>query len=474
MKRKDLGHLLPFCIFLAFLTGIVIGKFIPLFWMLLIGGILFSILSIFFYRKEKLFLSDIFIMVFFIFLGGLWIIPSLKQDINSFLGKKAEVKLKVISLPQEGSSRNICYANIRKINSSHFNRKIKVMDYTRSLSYLYSYQVQGKVSKRRYGGRDFYTLWIKKDTKVKELPLPFWDKYICSATGYLLSVFKNNLNEQGYRFMASVFMGRRELLGGKREIFSNAGVSHLLAISGLHIGMVSLFLFFILRFFNLSFRVSFIISLVFLYLYTFIIGASPSVLRAVIMYSTFVFSFLVKRKSKILNSLALAGIIILLWRPLMLFSIGFQLSFIAVFAIITGFKIFNIKAVSNVALNYLKQIFFCSLFVTLFLTPTVSYYFGKVYILSIFYNVVLIPLFTFILAVNFLLIIFSPILAVAQSLGFGLSLLVSGFLSLVQFFSSIKFSFVFYTFSAWGLVVYYFILAAVLLFFSLKRVKYSL
>ena len=472
MKSKDLGHLLPFCIFITFLTGIVLGKFIPLFWTLLTGSIFFSVLAIFFYKKQRLFLSDICIMVFFIFLGAVWIIPSLNPDINIFSDRKAEFQLKVVSLPREGASQNICYANLRKINNIPFNKKIKIRDYTRSLKYLHSYQVQGKISRRKYSGRYFYNLWIKKDTQVKELPLPFWDKYAYVTTGYLLRVFKNNLSEQGYRFMASVFIGRRELLDDKREIFSNAGVSHLLAISGLHIGMVSLFLFFILRFFNLSFRASFVISLVFLYFYTFLIGASPSVLRAVIMYSMFIFSFLVKRKAKILNSFALAGIIILLWRPLMLFSIGFQLSFIAVFAIIIGFKTFNIKAVSNKALNYLKQVFFCSFFVTLFLTPTVSHYFGKIYILSIFYNVILIPFFAFILAVNFLLIIFSPLVAVAQGLGLGLSLLVSGFLNLVQFFGSIKLSFISYTFPTWGLVSYYFILGAILFFFSLKKSKY--
>jgi len=238
--------------------------------MFLVVCILSAILVIFFYKRQKFFLSDIFIILFFISLGALQVIPSIKQNMNKFLRKEAQFQLKVVSLPREGVNRNIFYARIKKADNLSLNRKIKVMDYSRGMEYLFSYQVQGKISKRNYGGKDFYTLWVKKDAEIKELPIPFRDKFARKTTDYLLDVFKNNLSEQGYRFMVSVFLGRREVLGEEKQILTNAGVVHLLALSGLHLGLISLILFFILRLFYLPFRKCLIVSVLFLLLYTFL------------------------------------------------------------------------------------------------------------------------------------------------------------------------------------------------------------
>ncbi|MCK4912844.1 MAG: ComEC/Rec2 family competence protein [Candidatus Omnitrophica bacterium] len=469
MKTKSLGHLLLFCIFFAFLTGVAFGKFILSFWILFIGCVFFSVLIIFFYKKEKLLFSDICILFFFFFLGALWHLSSSSQVTDKFVQKESIVILKVISLPKEGENRNTFAAEIRKINSHSLKLKVRVSDYTQIMDYLRYYQFAGKIIKRRYKGYSYYSLNIKRNVEVRELPLGFWAQFMRKSSKYILNVFKENCSNQGYRFLSGVFLGRKELLGEEREMFSNAGVSHLLAISGLHLGLTSLILFFILRFFNIKFRVSLIVSLVFLCFYTFLTGAGSSTLRAVTMYAVFVFSFFFQRKTNLLNSLALAGFIALFLESSSLFTIGFQLSFISVFAIIVSFKIFHVKLIKIAWLHYLKQIFFCSLFVTLFLTPVVSYYFGKIYILSVFYNVVLIPFFTFILVINFLLLIFSPFKFLAQSLGEALSLFISGFINLVQTLGSVKFSFVLYDFSFKGIAIYYSILGMLLTYFFFKN-----
>lgn len=242
-----------------------------------------------------------------------------------------------------------------------------------------------------------------------------------------------------------------------------------MAISGLHLGLTSLILFFVLRFFNIKFRVSLFISLIFLYFYTFLTGSGPATLRAVVMYSVFVFSFFLQRRANMLNSLGLAGFAALLLDSESLFTLGFQLSFIAVFSIILGFRVFKVKPVKIAVLHYLKQILFCSLFVTVLLAPLVYYHFDKIYILSIFYNLILIPLFTFILAINFLLLLFSPFEFMAQSLGEALSLFISFFVKLVQILGSIKFSFISYTFSCKDMAIYYFFLLGILIFQSIRK-----
>jgi len=471
--RSNLAKLLNFYLFIFFAIGIILGFYLSFLRVFLALAGISLIAIIFFYKRKKLFLSDLSILIFFIFLGALWVLPSSYYERDDFLGEKIEVYLKVISLPQHYQNKNIVSAYVKEINGLPIKFKVKVMDFTKNLKYLDSYRLPAKLSKRNYRGRDFYSLWVKQDAKAKQLLLPWWDRFNKKTTDYLLGVFKNNLNEIGYRFLASVFLGRRELLGKEGEVFADAGASHLLAISGLHIGLISLILFFVLRLFSIPFRVSLIISMVYLLAYTFISGASSSTIRAVIMYSVFALGFFVKRRVNIFNSLGLAGLISLLINPLSIFEIGFQLSFVAVFSIILGFKMFNIKPVPNLVLNYLKQILFCSFFVTLFLAPLVSYYFGKIYLLNIIYNAILIPFFTLILGLNFILLIFSPISFLAQSLGAILSFSISIFVNLVHFLGLIRLSFISFTFSLWGVGLYYLFLA-VFIFLLLKGGKISL
>jgi len=471
MRKINFAGLLNFFLFICFCLGIILGNFFTFPFIFLTLSLIVLSLAYVFYRYNKLFFSDIFILIFFFSLGALWHSSHSQQAIDKFIKKGSTITLEVVSLPKKGTRRNTLAAQVRKINSYPLKFKVKVSDYTQSMDYLNCYQLEGKLVKRRYHGYSYYSLNIKKDTSLQELSLGAWAQFRKKSSNYILNVFKENCSSQGYRFLSGVFLGRKELLGQEREAFSNAGVSHLLAISGLHLGLTSLILFFILRFFNVKFRASLIISLVFLYFYTFLTGAGSSTLRAVAMYSVFAFGFFFRRKTNVLNSLALAGFVALFLDSSSLFAIGFQLSFISVFAIILGFKIFNIKPVKIAVLHYIKQIFFCSLFVTLFLTPVVSYYFGKIYILSIFYNIILIPFFTIVLMVNFLLLILSPLRFLAQSLGEVLSLFISGFINLVQALGSVEFSFISYDFSLQAVAIYYLILGAFLTYFFLKNKK---
>jgi competence protein ComEC len=399
-------------------------------------------------------------------LGALWQTAYDARTIDEFLKKESRITLRVVSIPRQAKGKNSFTAGVKTIDDYPVEARLKVADHTKDLSYLNLYQLKGRITKRCYRGYWFYSLAVKKDADIKELPLGFWGKLAKNSSVYLLKLFRENCSQPTGRFLSAVFLGRKELLGEERESFSNAGVSHLLAISGLHLGLTSLILFFVLRFFNVKFRASLVISLVFLYFYTFLTGAGSSTLRAAVMYSVFALGFLFRRKTNLLNSLGLAGLVVLILNPHALFTIGFQLSFVSVFAIILGFKIFSPALVRIAAWNYFLQILLCSFYVSLFLTPLVSYYFGKIHILSIFYNLILIPLFTFILAVNFLMIIFSPFNFPAQSLGAVLSLVTAFFIRLVEFLGSVKFSFVSYTFSPAGILVYYLCLTGALIFWG--------
>ncbi|MCF7870204.1 MAG: ComEC/Rec2 family competence protein [Candidatus Omnitrophica bacterium] len=467
-SQKELAKIFNFLIFIFLVIGIVLGDLFSLYFLFAFLFILFNSLTYFLSKRKRVLSSDLSISFLIICLGALLFISSNFGQKNIYFKERQNVSVKAVTLPQEKNNKNTFLAKVIKVGGYRQDFQAKVMDYSKKMSYLNKYEFRAKLSKRSYYGKDFYYIWVKKDTQIKKLPLSLWEKAIKHTNNYCLELFRKNCSLRAKNFLAAIFLGRKELIGQEKEYIQNAGLSHLLAISGLHVGLISLILFYFLRFFQISFRAILFILSIFLLFYIAVTGFRPSTQRAVIMYFVFAFGFFIKRRVELLNSLGLAGVILVLLSPPIIYDIGFQLSFLAVFGIVLGFKVFPYKQQNNLLINYLKQIFLCSLFVIVFTLPVVSFYFGKIYLLSAFYNVVLIPVFTLILFLNLLFILFSPLAFFAKSLGAVLSWLVYIFQSLAKFFGSFSYSYLSYSFSPLGIFVYYLLLFVAIVLF-LKR-----
>lgn len=121
-----------------------------------------------------------------------------------------------------------------------------------------------------------------------------------------------------------------------KKSFSTSGTMHVLAVSGLHVGIFyGLFLLFFKSLLNTRWRALIIIFIISqLWLYALVTGLSPSVIRAVTMFSILIMGKLIKRKSNPYNLIFASAFMILLISPGMLFNVGFQLSYAAVLSII--------------------------------------------------------------------------------------------------------------------------------------------
>lgn len=134
------------------------------------------------------------------------------------------------------------------------------------------------------------------------------------------------------------------LLGQRHDIsievyenYAAAGVIHILAVSGLHVGIILVLLNWALsplRFFGYGVFLRFLLLLVFLWGFAVLAGLSPSVVRAVTMFSFVGLGMQLKRRTNIMNTLFISFFLLLLIRPQHLFEVGFQLSYIAVLSII--------------------------------------------------------------------------------------------------------------------------------------------
>lgn len=214
-------------------------------------------------------------------------------------------------------------------------------------------------------------------------------------------------------FIKAILLGEKDALPKKlKDDFSNAGLSHILAVSGLHTGVIALILLTIIPIIVRKRNVARIITIIFLVYYIFLSHGAPSVQRAVIMISLVLVAKLLQKPADSINILFAAAFIILLIDPRQLFALGFQFSFLSVFAILVIYPVFR-KALSTLQsrfppLYWLLNIMFLSFVIQLLLAPFSAYYFHQIPFGGIIANVAAIPLITLILPLS-LLTIFFPI-----------------------------------------------------------------
>ncbi len=196
-----------------------------------------------------------------------------------------------------------------------------------------------------------------------------------------------------------------------KEEFINAGVIHILAVSGLHVGFISLIVIILLGRINLFVRSG--LTIIALFLFLFITGVPPSVVRAVIMGTVIILSFMFVRGTNLFNSLALAAFIILIIKPSQLFTPGFQLSFSAVWGIAVFYPLFteiiSKKNIKSKTIEYILLFSSVSLGAQIGTLPFTLIYFGKLSIIALAINLVVIPLVGVIIATGIVSLLLNPI-----------------------------------------------------------------
>ncbi len=194
-----------------------------------------------------------------------------------------------------------------------------------------------------------------------------------------------------------------------RQNFVNAGVVHILAVSGLHVGYIILIFLFLFTRLNIYLR--YLFTALGLLLFLFITNLPPSVFRAVVMSLVLIIALVTNRSYNGYNALAFAALIILLFNPNELFNSGFQLSFTAVLSILYFYPVFQ-KLVSGLELKS-QPLRWLLLFVSVSLAaqigtlPITVIYFRKLSVAALFANLIVIPLVGIIVGLGILTITLS-------------------------------------------------------------------
>ncbi|MEA3287348.1 MAG: DNA internalization-related competence protein ComEC/Rec2 [Candidatus Marinimicrobia bacterium] len=219
--------------------------------------------------------------------------------------------------------------------------------------------------------------------------------------------FLKDLTPRSSGIMSALILGERSDVDDETKTnFANTGVIHVLAVSGLHVGYVSLILATMIGMLRLPHRLQTVLVIFGLGFYVVLTGGAASVMRASIMAGLILTANLFERKTDIFNILATAAMIILLIDPTQLGGIGFQLSFSAVLSIVMLFPILrdwvpkwsSEHKYFTSFVNGVVDLFLVSLAAQLGTLALTIYYFNKIPIISLGANIIVVPLIGLIVA----------------------------------------------------------------------------
>ena len=221
----------------------------------------------------------------------------------------------------------------------------------------------------------------------------------------------------------ALLLGQKESLGKEvKQAYSATGTQHILAVSGLHVGIIYSILLLPLTFFKqkgqLLQKSYLILVLGLIWIYALMTGFSPSVVRAVVMFSLVTLGQMRKRKPSIWNILAFSALLLLVLDPAIQTDLGFQLSYLAVAGIV-GLQpiLLRMWAPSNRVLDYFWQMATVTLAAQLITSPLTLHYFHTFPTYFLVANLLIVPLSYIILCagVPFLLLAWIPM--VGSTLG---------------------------------------------------------
>ena len=433
-----------------FVLGVALARFLPDpigFPRMAAVTLIFILASFIFYRSRRL--SNIFLFLSVTLIAILWYVNSNMypdSHIGDFLGEETLKTDMVGIIKSPVLSRKPYYG---KINSTYlfYVEAIKAEGDTwfsvegmaqvriqTEKDYRYGDRllVKGTIKKPKKGAsfnyreylqrQNIFALINTKENNVTLLTHSYKTNPILKNTYLVREKLKNQIIKkmplETGSFLRAILLGdRSELPKHIQTAFKNSGTMHILAISGLHVGLIALSILYLLKSLRIKRELAYILTILVLIFFVLLTLSRPSVTRAAVMVCIFLVGMLLGRRVDVYNSLGTAALFILVRNPKDLFNVGFQLSFFAVFSIVYLAPKF-MKFVKGDVNFYLRKFFYMPLAVSvaawLGTFPLILYYFRIVTPISIIANLFIIPLLFLLLigGLSFILLSWVPFLGV--------------------------------------------------------------
>lgn len=359
--------IITICYIIGIIWGIYFKRYIPFLFVILL---LIAILSGIFFKKsisKKKYLKFIIIILFVVLTSTIYVSNKDKSFYN-FKVKDNEIKAIVVitDVKNESEYYNNYIAKVITYNTDktmkkgdikqNINMYIRVKKNKKGKNVQYKYgdmlEITGEFEKgevqRNYKGFSQFDYYKQKNIYgsikcesaifIKEKCTNKYNLWINKVKTDIKKNLKKLTNKNTTGIACALMLGDSSFIEEEqRNIFSNANLSHVLAISGMHVSYFIMGIGVIFK--KISTRTSKYIFIFLLIIFASITGASSSVLRAVIMSILTIISKLIYKKDNTLNNISFSALIILMYNPYYLFNLGFQLSFLGTLGIV----LFNAK-----------------------------------------------------------------------------------------------------------------------------------
>lgn len=282
---------------------------------------------------------------------------------------------------------------------------------------------QGILHQAYLKGDDYTILKVKNENLFRKCLLSTQQNIVALLQRYIAGKREAGLAE-------AMLIGYKEDLDKNLlQSYSNTGVVHVIAISGLHLGLIYWLLMLLSKLpgrFTVNKRMQPWVVITGLWLFSFLAGASPSVLRSAVMFTCLIIGQSLQRKTAVYNTLAASAFILLCYNPFWLWDVGFQLSYAAVLSLSIFMKpIYNLLFFQNKIADGIWKAMAVTLAAQILTVPISVYQFHQFPNLFLIANLLAVPLSGIILFGEILLCVFSFIPMVATCIGYLLHHLIN-------------------------------------------------
>lgn len=450
-KSIRLTNIRPlFVVFIFFVVGIftavqkIVGQNFPIYF--LYGFFILSIIGVFVavfkkYKNAKKLVSLLFLIILPALIGNVYsvIFYNLKTEIT-FAENEYYVEARVCKFSvNDNNTLLIVEEPIIENTKCNFNiiLSVYVPNYSFKVGDIITFV--GKLKQTTLSnGENGINVFLLKNNIQYASSISTNDFTVKDGSLHLDEIIKSdvknyldaNMSSDESKISYAVLFGEKDELDTKiYQVFQYSGLAHTLSVSGLHIGFLVVILSYFLKKLKLNKKYHIFVILPILFFYSYLCGFYSSVLRATVMTACFLLAYSFGERGDGKSSFSLAGILLLLICPFLIYDVGFLLSFVSVFGIMylqSPIKklFYKIKIVSPIA-----DMLAVTISATISTIPIIAHYFGFIAVISLLSNLIILPIFSVYYSLLFVTCILGTILN-AGFLLFPTAFLISSLLNL--------------------------------------------
>lgn len=381
---------------------------------IIVAGVI-TLLGLFLILQRKLSVKYVFFWIAIFYLGffNTYFRINTSDELYNISPIDGVLEGQIVSIPNISDNKTKFFVEVNSINNSVIKGKtlVTIDGSVKEYSVGNYIKINGKIrrpfkagnpSQFDYGKylRNFNTFTAtyahKDDVKLQNIEAKHQWKFLQK-----LNNVRNGILETHAKYLQSPNL---EILGGIvfgddavtppdeiKSTFINSGLLHILAASGMNVAFIFGFWFYIMRFFHIPYRLNIIGGIFMVIIYTLMTGLGASVLRAALMLLFIQIGKLIDRDAHSVSLLSFVAFLLLIYNPAYINNVGFQLSFIVTFGLLTTAKVIFDKMGNIKLADWIKAAIIIPIIAQIWVAPIQMFYFNTFSLYSILANILTVP-----------------------------------------------------------------------------------